>query len=65
LKWYYWVGIAVLVILGVITLLPAPGAPVSLLGYAAVDPFSPISAIVLWVIAGAVYWIGKKREKKP
>jgi hypothetical protein len=65
LKWYYWVGIAVLVILGVITLLPAPGTPVSLLGYAAVDPFSPISAIVLWVIAGAVYWIGKKREKKP
>ena len=65
MKWFYWVGIAVLAVLGVITLLPAPGMPVSLLGYAAVDPFSPISAIVLWVIAGAIYWIGKRREKKP
>ncbi len=64
MKAYYWVAIAILAILGIITLLPAPGSPPSLLGYAAVDPFSPISAIVLFVIAGAVYWLGKRSEKK-
>ncbi len=64
LKTYYWVAIAILIVLGVITLIPAPGMPPSLLGYAAVDPYSPISAIILFVIAVAVYWLGKRSEKK-
>jgi hypothetical protein len=64
LKLYYWIAIAVLIILGIVTLIPAPGMPLSLLGYAAVDPYSPISAIVLFVIAIAVYWLGKRSENK-
>jgi len=27
------------------------------------NPFAPISGILLWVIAGAIYWFGKKKEK--
>ncbi len=65
MKWYYWIVIAILVVLGISTLVPAPGSPKNLIGYASVDPFAPISGILLWVIAGAIYWFGKKKEKKP
>ena len=36
-----------------------------LIGYYSYDPFSPVSAIVLWAIAGAIYWFGRRKEKKP
>ena len=67
LKWYYWLIIAILVILGISTFIPIQisGSPKSFLGYYAFDPYAPISGILLWVIAGAIYWFGKKREKKP
>jgi len=65
LKWYYWVGIAVLVILGIATLVPSPSSQKNMVGYYSLDPFAPVSAIALWAIAGAIYWFGKKREGKP
>ena len=65
MKWYYWVGIAVLVILGVATLVPSPSSQKNMVGYYSLDPFAPVSAIALWVIAGAIYWFGKKRQEKP
>ncbi|MGA3291161.1 MAG: hypothetical protein ABSD42_13085 [Candidatus Bathyarchaeia archaeon] len=65
MKWYYWLVVAILVVLGISTLVPAPGSPSNLLGYSSLDPFAPISAILLWVIAGAIYWFGNKKEKKP
>ena len=64
-KWYYWVGIAVLVVLGIITLIPVPAKKMNLIGYYSYDSFSPISAIVLFAIAGVIYWFGKRKEKKP
>jgi len=63
LKWYYWVGTVALIILGISTLIPAPGSPKNLVGYSSVDPFAPVSAIVLWAIAGAIYWFGKNKGK--
>jgi polyferredoxin len=65
LKWYYWLVVAILIVLGISTLVPVPGNPRNLVGYSSVDPFAPISAILLWVIAGAIYWFGKTNEKKP
>ncbi len=65
MKWYYWIVIAVLVVLGIATFVPAPGSPKNFIGYSSVDPFAPISGILLWIIAGATYWFGKKKEKKP
>jgi len=65
LKKYYWVGIAVLVILGVSTLVPSPSSQKNMVGYYSLDPFAPVSAIALWIIAGAIYWFGKKRGEKP
>jgi len=64
LKWYYWLVTAILVVLGISTLVPVSG-PKNLIGYSSLDPFAPISAILLWIIAGAIYWLGKKNEKKP
>jgi hypothetical protein len=64
LKWYHWLIIAILVVVGISTLVPAPGSPKNLIGYSSVDPAAPISGIVLWVIAGVVYWFGKRKEKK-
>ena len=63
LKWYYWLVIAVLVVVGISTFIPTPG-PKNLIGYSSVDPFAPISGIVLWVIAVVVFWLGKREEKK-
>jgi len=62
LKWYFWVGITVAVILGIWTLVPAPAASKpSLLGYRAHCSFTPVSTIICWVIAGIIYWLGKKQ----
>ena len=63
MKWYYWVGVAVAIVLGVSTLIPAPASKPSLLGYYAHFSFAPISTIICWIIAGIIYWLGKKREK--
>jgi hypothetical protein len=63
LKWYYWIGIAVAVILGISTLIPAPAGNVGLLGYRSHCPFAPISTIICWAIAGIIYWFGKKKEE--
>ncbi|MEM1540935.1 MAG: hypothetical protein QXW82_07575 [Candidatus Bathyarchaeia archaeon] len=65
MKWYYWVGIVVAVILGISTLIPVPAGKISLLGYKAHCPFAPISTIICWAIAGIIYWFGRKREIKP
>ncbi len=63
MKWYYWLVITILVVVGISTLIPASG-PSNLIGYASLDPAAPISGIILWVIAGAIYWFGKRKEKK-
>ena len=64
LKWYYWLIIAILVIVGISTFIPAPG-PKNLIGYSSVDPFAPISGVVLWAVAALVFWFGRRNEKKP
>jgi hypothetical protein len=60
LKWYYWIGVIIFVALGISTLIPAPAGKQSLLGYYAHCSFAPISTIICWVIAGAIYWLGKR-----
>jgi hypothetical protein len=62
MKWYYWVGVIVFVVLGIITLIPAPASKPSLLGYYAYCSFTPISTIILWIAAGVIYWLGMKRK---
>jgi len=37
----------------------------NLIGYSSLDPFAPISGILLWIIAGGIYWFGKRKEKQP
>jgi len=64
LKWYYWLVIAILVVVGISTLIPASGSPKNLIGYSSIDPAAPISGIILWVVAGAIYWFGKRKERK-
>jgi hypothetical protein len=51
--------------LGVSTFIPASGFPSNFIGYSSIDPFTLISAVILWVISGIVYWYGKKKEKTP
>jgi len=61
LELHYWVGVIVFIILGITTLIPAPASKPSLLGYYAHCSFTPISTIICWVIAGAIYWLGKRK----
>jgi len=63
MKRYYWVGVLIFAILGISTLIPAPASKPSLLGYYAHCPFAPISTIICWVIAGVIYWLGKREGK--
>jgi len=60
LKWYYWIGIVIAVVLGISTLIPDPANKVGLLGYRSHCPFAPISTIICWLIAGVIYWFGKR-----
>jgi hypothetical protein len=63
LKWYYLIGAVVVIILGISTLIPSPASKPSLLGYYAYCSFASISMIICWVIAGVIYWLGKRKEK--
>jgi hypothetical protein len=63
LKLYYWVGVVIFIVLGISTLIPAPASKPSLLGYYAHCSFAPISTIICWIIAGIIYWLGKRKEK--
>jgi len=63
MKWYFWVGVVIFIILGISTLVPAPASKPCPLGYYAHCPFTPISTVICLVIAGVIYWLGKRREK--
>jgi hypothetical protein len=56
--------VAIFIVLGISTLIPAPASKPSLLGYYAHCSFAPISTIICWIIAGAIYWLGKRKEKQ-
>jgi len=64
LKWYCWAGVIIAIILGISTLIPAPASKPSLLGYYAHCSFTPISTIILWIIAGIIYWLGKRKNRE-
>lgn len=61
----YWILFIVLVGLGVWTLLPIPGASKECyLGYYAHCSFTPISTLICFVLAGIVYWRGRRKAKE-
>jgi len=62
MKWYWLLLVVIFFILGISTLIPAPASKPSLLGYYAHCSFTPISTIICWIIAGVLYWIGRKRS---
>ena len=55
---------AVFVVLGISTLVPAPASKPCLMGYYAHCPFAPASTAICWIIAGACYWLGKRATRK-
>ena len=61
LKKYWWVLIAIFVVLGIVTLIPADASKPCLLGYEAHCSFTPISTIICWIIAAAFYAVGKRK----
>jgi len=63
LRWYYWAGVIVAVVLGISTLIPAPASKPSMLGYYAHCPFAPVSTAICWVAAWVVYRLGRSRGK--
>jgi len=64
MKLYFWVGVLVAIILGISTLVPAPASKPCFLGYYAHCSFTPISTVICLIIAGLIYWLGKRKEKQ-
>jgi hypothetical protein len=64
MKWYWWLLVAIFIVLGISTLIPAPASKPNLLGYRSHCSFTPVSTIICWVIAGACYWLGKRKAAK-
>ncbi len=64
MKWYWWLLVAVFAVLGISTLVPAPASKPNLLGYYSHCSIAPVSTIILWIIAGACYWLGRRRAAK-
>ncbi|MCQ5374929.1 MAG: hypothetical protein NO515_07980 [Candidatus Methanomethylicia archaeon] len=62
MKWYWSLAVAVFIILGLMTLIPAPASKPCLLGYYAHCSITPVSTVICWVIAGGLYWFGKRRK---
>ncbi|MGA2681569.1 MAG: hypothetical protein ABSF44_07195 [Candidatus Bathyarchaeia archaeon] len=62
-KWYFWAGVAILVVLRVSALIPAHVTEPNFLGYYSFDPLAPVFAILLWVGAGAITGLEKKKER--
>jgi len=62
-KWYIRAGVLVVIVLGISTLVHAAASKLCLLGYYTHCPFTPISTVICLVIAGVIYWLGKRREK--
>jgi polyferredoxin len=63
MKWYYWLGTIIFIVLGIWTLIPAPASKPCLLGYYAHCSFTPISTLICFAIAGFIYFFGKKKRK--
>jgi hypothetical protein len=64
MKWYWWLLIAVFIILGASTLIPAPASKPNMFGYYSHCSFTPISTVICFIIAGACYWLGKRKAAK-
>ena len=57
----YWISVIIFVVLGIVTLVPAPASKPCMLGYYAHCTFTPISTVICLVLAGAFYWIGRRK----
>jgi len=64
MKWIYWLGSAVFILLGVWTLIPAEASKPCLLGYYAHCSFTPISTLICLIIAAAIPLLGRRRFGK-
>ena len=60
--WKWWVLVALFAVLGLSTLIPAPASKPNMLGYYSHCSFTPLSTLICWIIAGILYWLGKRRE---
>jgi hypothetical protein len=60
MKWYWWLAAVIFIILGISTLVPTTAMFPSLLGYYAHCSYTPMSAVILWMIAGAYFLYGKR-----
>jgi len=52
---------AIFVVLGIVTLIPAEASKPCLLGYEAHCSFTPISTIICWIVAAIFYVVGKRK----
>lgn len=62
MKLRYKVSAVIAILAAVSTVIPAPASKSCLLGYYAHCRLTPISTLICFLIAGVIYWFGKKRE---
>lgn len=61
MKWYWLALTIIFIVLGILTLVPAPVSKPNLIGYHSICPFAPVSTIISWAIAGVFYWLGRRK----
>lgn len=61
MKWRYKIPSAASVVAALTTIVPAKASKPCALGYYAHCSWTPWSTLICLAIAGAIYWLGKKR----
>ncbi len=62
MKLRYKAATVIMALAAVCTVIPAPASKPCFLGYYAHCPWTPLSTLICLAIAGALYWLGLRRN---
>ena len=62
MKLRYKASMWITIILAVATAIPGHASKANMLGYYSICSFAPASTLICLAIAGAIYWLGRRRS---
>ena len=62
----WWIPIGICIIVGIISLIPLnTGVDGTYLPYQSIIPLAPVSTILIWILAGLLYFLGRWSTGRP